>query len=540
MRWYSTNDLFFLHRYIISLGSAIHSTYGTFFFHNQQYVDACKQYERHLEYGSSLDSSARRSGKSEIRSCSIPILLALRHPDIAIFFFSVEKHLAQKHVRRVVQELERNTILKQLHPDKLWQNPREDAKLHGTPWSVSDGACIKGRTLNRSIQTFEAHALFGGGPIGSGPDVIVADDIERSDKVNTPENIQDLDDAFSAAISLLTPAVIRKPILVISNTRFSESGLIQRISDRYRSVNPDKVREIPAEDLSDDAPEPREGPLGGHVNYPYTPEILQAKYDESESKGEYALQYALSYSAASDRKLDENFIQFYHEHPAKIAHDMNCIVCIDASRGITDPTAIWVWGINPAGKYFLLDLVVRKMDPTHLKFHETIFQVISKWENLSNGVSQLRVEDTSTSTWAELIKKELSSRGSYLNVIKVKVHLRQSTGRFKSTKLDRIYSAWNPMLSSGKVFFPLPSSKGGHGIICLNEKDIPFDSVDYFLSVEFRPFPRVKHDDCLDAGGMIADEKTNEEFPLPIPFDKRIKSRYYPRVADASWMSSAG
>lgn len=537
MRWYSTNDLFFLHRYVLSLGSAIHSTYGTFLYHHQLYVDACKQYERQLAYGSSLDCSSRRSGKSEIRSTALPIMLALRHPDIAIFYFSVEKALAQKHLRRVMNELQGNSLLKQLHSDKLSENPREENKTLGLPWSMTEGLCIKGRTLNRSIQTFEAHALFGGGPVGTGPDCIIFDDCERSDKVATKEAVEALDGAFSEAVSLLTPVVLRVPLIIVSNTRFSEIGLIERLKQKYESVNPDKVRCYAAENLDEEG----DGPLGGLVQYPYTKEYLDQKYEEQEIKGEYALQFALDYRAASDRRLPEEMINYYDEAPNKIALDMNVIIGIDASRGLQDPTAIWVWGIDRYGKKFWLDGMARKMDPAKPLFWEAVFNIVEKWTNLSRGVFQVRVEDTVNSSWSELVKRELHSRGCYVNVIKVKAKARQLTGKFKNTKMDRIYTFWVPMLSRGEVWFPRPESDGGKGIKCLNDRgDAYFDLVKYFQTVELHPFPRCKHDDLLDAGGMINDEETNEEFPIPIPVDLRRQGNYARIPYPTSFMSAGG
>lgn len=537
MRFYSMNDLFFLHRYVLQLGGAIHSTYGTFLYHDQLYVDACKQYERHITYGSSLDCSSRRSGKSEIRSCTLPIYLALKYPDIAIFFFSVQKDLAQKHLRRVAQELQGNMLLKQLHPDKLWQNPQEETREARIPWSIGDGLCIKGRTLNRSIQTFEAHAMFQGGPVGTGPDCIVFDDCERSDKVATAEAIEDLDSAFSEAVSLLTPVVIPVPIIIISNTRFAEAGLIQRIKDKYEAINPDKVRCYPAEDLSQEG----DGPLGGKVNYPYTAKYLRDKYEEQPDKSEYALQYALDYRAANDRKLPAEMIQYYTDPPNTIGREMNVIIGIDPSRGVKDPTAIWVWGIDRYGKKFWLDGFIGKMDPAKPKFWDTVFNICSKWQNLSKGVFQVRVDESPSSSWTEMVQRELSARGLYLNCIRVKARTVSHTrGKFKNLKMEKNYTEWVPMLMKGEVWFPLPSSKGGSGIWC--DKDDSgnnrHDIVDYFLNIEFLPFPSCRHDDALDAGGMINNEDINAEFPIPIPGMLNSFGRAKKFVAGASWMSA--
>lgn len=547
IRWYCTNDLYYLHRYGTTLGKAVHSTYGTYLYHHQLYVDACRQYERQLGYGSSLDCSSRRSGKSEIRSTTIPIFLILNNPDIAIFIFSVQKDLAQRHLRRLMGELERNKFLMHVFDDILWTDPRKMAKEEGLVWSVSDGICVKGRSLNRSIQTVEVHALFGGGPIGTGPDVIIADDIERRDRIGTEAAIEELDTAFSEAVTLLTPVVLKQPILVVSNTRFSPNGLVQRLKDRYLDVNPDKVRQYAAELMPDEWPEdmpeiPEEeiGPLGGKIQYPYTKEFLQFKYDESEDKAEYALQYALTYKH-KDKDLDLKLVQWYDHEPTKNSREMNSYICIDPSRGVHDPTAIWVWGLTHDKRKVCLDLSARRTDVTTKEFHDLIFNMVSKWTNLSNQLCEVRVEDTPSSTWSELVERELRTRGSYVPVVKVRVNIRQMSGKFKSGKNDRIYSRWNPMLSRGEVWLPKPLSTGGRGIMEFDDKGKYRCLVDYFINVEANPFPNGKFDDLLDAGGMIEDEKTNQDRPLQYPSDPNMRydSTAVTRLTRGySWMSA--
>jgi len=546
IRWYCTNDLYYLHRYGTTLGKAVHSTYGSYLYHNQIYVDACRQYERQLGYGSSLDCSSRRSGKSEIRSTTIPIFLILNNPDIAIFIFSVQKDLAQRHLRRLMGELERNKFLLHVFDDVLWTDPRKMAKEEGLVWSVSDGICVKGRKLNRSIQTVEVHALFGGGPIGTGPDVIIADDIERRDRVGTEAAINELDTAFSEAVTLLTPVVLKQPILVVSNTRFSPNGLVQRLYDRYKEANEDKVRMYAAELMPEEWPENTEdpaddqlGPMGGLIQYPYTKEFLDFKWEESEDKAEYALQYALTYQQLG-KTINLDMAQWYDHEPKRDAKQMHTYVCIDPSRGVHDPTAIFVWGLTADKRRFWLDASAKKMDPTTKEFHDHIFNIVSKWANLSAQLIEVRVEDTPSSTWSELIERELRSRGSWVPVVKARVNIRQVTGKFKSGKNDRIYSRWSPMLSRGEIWMPKPVSKGGRGIMEMDDKGRYRDVVDYFIDTEASKFPNGKHDDLLDAGGMIEDEKVNQDRPLQYPADPNMRYDYESvRVSRGySWMSA--
>lgn len=547
VRWYAKNDLFYLANYVSTFGSVAHSTYGTPFFDHQLYVDACRLYEEQIILGRSIDSSCRRSGKSEIRTCIIPIHMMINYPNIAMVIFSVQKDLAQKHLIRIMGELERNKKFPLLFPEIFWSDPRNEAAHNGVSWSKSDGLVIKGRNMNRSTPTMEVAAFFGGGPVGSGYDAIFFDDIENSARVATPESIEGLDEAYSSAISLLTPVVLPSPLVVVSNTRFSEVGLVQRIHNRYSEMNPKMVRSVPGEDLEDLTDFSEDfytgvGPLGKRAVYPNTPDGLAIRYEEHQNKSEYILQYGLSYKAEHDRALKKEKILFYDEPPRDLAKNMVTYLCIDASRGAVDPSCLWVWGLTHDKRKFWLDAIVKKMDPATPEFHQAVFMLATMWNGLSKYMAEIRVEDTANSTWTELIGRELSSRGCYIPVVKVKVFNRGGRRKFSSGKMDRIYDHWSPMLHRGEVWFPRPMSEGGRGIP-MEDKGQITDLIQRFFSVEFDNFPRSKHDDMLDAGGMIQDEKANEQFPLQypgIPDNLRDKSLYrtiYSR-AESSWMSA--
>jgi len=548
VRWYTKNDLYYLARYVTTFGSVPHSTYGTPFLEHQIYVDACRQYEEQIALGTSLDHSCRRSGKSELRSCVIPIHMMINHPNIAMVIFSVQKDLAQKHLVRIMNELEKNKRLQILFPEIFWSDPRNEAAHNGVSWSKTDGLVIRGRTMNRSTPTIEVAAMFGGGPVGSGYDAIFFDDIENSARVATAESIEDLDAAYSTAISLLTPVVLPSPLIVVSNTKFSEIGLVQRIHDRYKAKNPRMVRGVPGEDLEDvtdftDEFYTGEGPLGKRAVYPNTPDGLALRYEEYPNKIEYILQYGLSYRSEHDRALRRDKILYYEETSRELAKDMVTYLCIDASRGAVDPTCMWVWGLAHDKRKFWLDAVVKKLDPATQEFHDNVFRLATMWNGLSKYMAEIRVEDTASSTWTELIERELRSRGCYIPVVKVKVFNRGGARKFSSGKMDRIYDHWSPMLNRNEVWFPKPAAEGGKGIM-QEEDGKNTDLVQRFFSVEFDNFPRSKHDDMLDAGGMIEDEKINESRPLQYPgppANLRNRSGYRtinPYGGGSTWMSA--
>lgn len=535
-RWYAKNDLFYLLNFIATDGSVIHSQTGKPFHFHEYYLQMCRNWERQRELSGGVDFSARGSAKSTVRTKLGSIQLLLTYPDIAIFIFSATLKLGQKHLRLIMDELTQNKVLIHLFEDVLWQDPIQAVKDGKTLWSVDSGIRVK-RTMIRSVNTVEVHAAMGtGGPVGTRPDVVIADDIEHGANVNSPENIAKLKESFSQMVSLLTPVAVPKALLFITNTRFNQGGLVEDKMQEYLIKNPEKVRGVPAEDLN----QPGDGPLGGTALYPFTTDVLWQKYEESRVKSEYALQFALDYSAAEDARLGEENIQWYDEDRAVMGKGKTAYICIDASRGVHDPTAIWVWGLGSDKRYYWLDAVCRKMDPSKPYFHDEIFVMVQKWSNLSDRVVEVRVEQMGGSVWADLIRKELQARGCAVPVVACTSHPMR-TGNFSTGKAERIFQRWSPMLSAGLVCFPLAKSKNGAGILSADENGVQRCLVDYFLNVELKVFPRSKFDDMMDAGALIHDDKANKERPLQWPLSDKQKDKYKrirgfgPRF---SWMSA--
>lgn len=523
MRWYGKNSLYFLLRYILTLGtSAIHSEFGTPLYDHQVYIDFCAATEYHLKAGKGVASAARGLSKSEIRSCALPIQVLLNHPDAAIAIYSVEKSYGQKHMDRMKAELEKNELLKRLYPDELSLDPVRDSKDGGARWS-NDGIIIKGRKMNRSVPSVEVNTFYGFGEIGSRYDLILLDDIETERHASTPRGVADIEQSFSAASSLLTPVALRPPAILIQNTRFSEISLVHRKAAEYKARDPKLVFEVPAEIVE---PEHEwcekyvydhslRGPMGGKVCWPFTEEILQQQWENKPVKREYARQFALTFKSMEDNALREEKINFFTETSEEMASRCNTYICIDPSLGVTDPMAAVVWGIPFDNRRVLLDGFAKKINPSEQRFFDEIFMLVAKWEKFSQGVVQVRIEAVGPAPWAELTRAELRKRGSLVPVVKVLASQRQMDGKYVTKKSDRNWSRWSPMLNRGAVWMPLPQSKGGRGI--------PFDMdgsgsyqcfIDHFLAMELRTFPACITDNILDAGGLIEDTRTNAESPL--------------------------
>lgn len=536
MREYCKNDLFYLLNFVLSDGNQVHSQTKKLFHYHEFFLKLCRDTEYHASVGGGLDCSARGSGKSTVRSKAWPIQMILKYPDISIMIFSTLKKLAEKHLGLIKEELESNELLKYLFPDILWMDAKIETQKQGLLWSRDEGLTVKRKSPRRNC-TVEVHAMSGGGPIGSRPDVVIADDIESSADVSSPENIEKLKAAFSEAVTLLTPVAVEQAILMMSNTRFSEAGLVEERRQRFLSEDPRRVREYPGENLKKKG----DGPLGGTAEYPFTEKVLWDKWNETLIKDEYGLQIALDYTAASIKSFSEDQINWHDLHRTDIGLRCVTYICIDASRGMIDPTAIWVWGIDHNNNKFWLDGLVKKMDPAKPSFYNEIERIVNRWKTLSQRVVQIRVDQLGNQPWAELIASELSKRGIWdVPVVGCTSKAKEKNSLFGNGKNDRIYHYWTPMLSRKEIHFPIPKSRGGKGIPYTDEKDQTNCLVDYFLNVEYNKFPRGAHDDLLDAAGLICDDKVNKETPIQIGMDLNRKPRSrFPNSAltGTSWKS---
>lgn len=532
MRWYGRNDLFFLINYIGSDGKKIHSEYRTRLLFHEVYLALARRTQYQIENSlSSFDGSARRFSKSTFRTKWGSILMALNNPDISIGIFSVERQYAKKHMNTIKEELETNKLLKILYSDVIWDDPREAAKQGQCIWSADEGLRLK-RTIVRPNQTFEHGAFYGKTPTGSGYDVIHFDDCEDDSVVSSQDSISKLHESYAAAVALATPTVVPKQIIFTTNTFYHPEGIAKKKYDEYKQMGQEYYSVYPGEDLS----KPGDGPLGGTPQYPFTKDLLDFWYKEAGDRTKYAIQYCCDFSAGEDRTMKESHIQWYDEDRWKLAREMNTVVCIDASRGIYDPMGIWVWGLARDKRNYWIDGMRKKLDPASPRFHDEVFNIVSKASNLSMRLIEVRVEQLPNQTWADLISSELRKRGCFVKVTPCKGKI-INRGRFNSAKLEREWERWAPRLQNGELVFPRPTSKKGQGIMTTDEKDEPFDLVDYFLEYEFRMFPRSKHDDLLDAGALLWEPDVPTP-PFPTFTQKKRSTAWELASSRSSWMSA--
>ena len=479
---------------------------------------------------------------STIRTKSFSIQQILKHPDLAICIFSFTKDAAKKHFTTIMEELSRNKLLYALFPEVLYENPLEAAMNSETTWSKTDGLTVK-RNIIRAQPTLSYRPYVGGTPTGGRFDILHVDDAEDDKVVSSKIFLEKLHSTYDATIPVLTPVALQVPVLFVTNTVYAENGLVKRLINRMKADGEDPRKCIcyKAEDLTKDG----DGPLGGEPLYPYTAKILKKFYDEPREKEMYGLQFLGDPIVTSQRTLSRDWLKSYPGDPQDWGRNKSIYICIDPSKGVEDPMAIWVWALGEDKKFSWVDGSLKKLDPAHRAFWDEIYLIARSWSDLGRLV-EIRMEQYGQATYVEQLDAEMKKRGFYVPIVKVQNIKNQWSQKLSawSGKYDRIYSRWAPPCQRGEVLIPTPVADGGPGMIRQDEKGKSIDLVEEFLYKEWLKFPKPISDNMLDAGSLIwenegKDSKGNKiRRELQFPSVQRGKTKSRRRYSGTSFMSA--
>ena len=512
MRLYSKHDIYFLMNYLLSDGKKLHNEMGNPLYRHEVYFKYCRRTQYQLDHFlSTADSSARSFSKSNVRTKATAIQMMVKYPNASQAIVSSERQLAQRQFRSILEEIEGNKLLRIVHDDVFFMDARDAAKNgEGSVFSVADGIRVK-RTMPRMNQTLEHHSFFMSAPVGSRFDILYLEDIESEKLVQNKEMLDKLHESLASFGPLVTPVAMPQSIVVMNNTMYSNNGVAVKKYKEMEAKGPEYAFMYPAEmgSLLNGKFFPEEDgpcPGGGVAMYPFTDKSLWTIFEASNAnKGKYYSQMLGDLTSGEDATMKREWVSFVNESPEKMAQKSNAYVCIDGSRGLEDPTGCFVWAVGPDKRHKWVGGFRKKMDPAGSLFHDTIFNTVMKYDNLCERVVEIRVEQLPNQTWADLIRSELQSRGCYLPVVACRVKSEARNERFKPATMKRIFPLSAPQLQTGKIVFPTGKKSGGVGIPAFDDKNNPFCLVDYFLDNEYDMFPASRHDDLLDAGGLMWD-----------------------------------
>lgn len=182
---------------------------------------------------------------------------------------------------------------------------------------------------------------------------------------------------------------------------------------------------------------------------------------------------------------------------------MNVYIIVDAAGGedtnkkkkkTSDRTAMAVVGLAPDNNYYLLDLVIDRLNATERI--DTLFILHRKWNDLCGKPPKVGYEKYGLMTDTHYAKKRMDEEGYRFQLIEL-------GGRMaKEERIRRMI----PDLQKGRWYFP-------DSLLYTDSEERTLDMVKELLQSEMAVFPRARYDDGLDAVTRIYDAEMGSIFP---------------------------
>lgn len=404
--------------------------------------------------------------------------------------FSHTRPIAKAFLRQIKNELERNTLLRELFPDVVWAAPEKQSPR----WSEDTGIVVK-RQSNPKEATLEAWGLVDGQPTSKHFQVLIWDDVVTRESVTNTDMIKKTTEAWELSLNLgdMEP---RKRMI---GTRYSFADTYREVMQRQAMV----PRLYPATE---------DGTLTGK------PVLLSPKqFDQKKREmGPYTASAQLLQNPIADSKQTfkrEWFDNRYFGIPSW--EPMNRVLLCDpasSKKKSSDYTTMAVIGRAEDGNTYLLDgirdrLSLAERADWYLRLHR-------KWKPQRAGYEQYGLQAD-----IEYIRERQS---------KITYHFEIDELGGKLSKEDRV-GRLIPVCSEGHFWIPDTLYK-------TDTQGRTYDFVAVMIEEEALTWPVPVHDDILDVIARVFDI---EDFPFPLGGDEAQEERserYRPRKS-TSWMS---
>lgn len=433
-----------------------------------------RTYDVQDRHNMTLDLWAREHWKSTILSYSLPIWKTINNPESRNVFFSYNKTLATKLVRRVKLTMEQNELLKKCWPDIFYENPKKES----SKWSERDGCTVKRKGIYPEA-TFEGYGLVDLMPTGGHYTLRDYDDIVDPQTVINVENINKAEHAFRMSDNLGE----RGGIKYVVGTRYKYNDPYSRLILNGKWL----VRTYPAE-VDDEGKAKFKG-----IPVFMTRTELDNKFDE---QGEYIYFCQMLQSPRVGSKY--NFKESYKKTYKKLPNGhLNYYIVVDSAkrkrfeskRDRSDYTVMWAFAVDSLRNWYMLDGVRDKLD------------LQQKWDALRKlsqdwAIATIGYEQYANMTDAEFMAIQQKEEGLFLEIIELK-------GLSQDERIPELV----PYYKKGKVLWP------EDGIMYENVEGEVINLVDVFFNEEFFDWPSCSHDDMLSAHAWMLSPLLNVVFP---------------------------
>jgi len=449
MRFMARKDLFFLLTQVCGRKDLIHP----FMF------DRCREVQKNPN--SFIDLWAREHGKTSIISFGLTIQNILNDPNITVGIFSFKFGAASALLKWIRHELGTNELLKELFPEILYENPKQQAPA----WSESS-LTVK-RTTNRKECTVEANGLIDALPTGKHYDILLYDDIVNERSITTDEQIKKTMETFELSLSLGALGGQKRIVGTHYGYNDAYTTIIERevaIPRIYTAIRPDGT------------------PIF------FTEEYLAEK-KRNLSPYIYSCQYLLDPKATSTIGFK---LEWIRKFPNRRHKHLNKYIFVDPASSKTkrgDYTSMIVVGIGSDDNFYVLDMVRDKLSLTEKA--EILMKLHRKYRPI-----RVYYEKYGMMGDIEHIKY-VQGRDEY------RFPITELGGKLK--KEDRIQRLI-PLFKSERVWLPDKCMR-------TNIEGVEEDLTEIFIS-EYMKFPFAPHDDMLDALSRIQDKDVSINKPV--------------------------
>lgn len=466
-----------------------------------------------FESDDSIDKSAREHGKSTWRHTRL-FQEIFRDPNLTAGIFSEDLKKAIKHLIRWKIEAETNEVLKTAWDEVLYQDPRNE----GAFWSVDQGCSVK-RTIVSVTPTVSAHTFMKGLPVGARFSIMLLDDVETHESVESEDMRAKAKDRFKHALNLAGRGCRKW----IPGTHHHPDGLLaQLIDDGWASHC------FPAEDVTKPAPDiaalydefggvrPDSGakiPLGvrdvklsGMPVYLHPLECAIKRFEQGDDVYEtqnmgnplsgQTHRFAPEW-VAEELRIDADLMEWSRGHYGYILSD--------PSKGLGDPSVGLVIAAGADRTLTVVDGFMKKAAPE--EWANQMYMLTVNWSNVM-PVRHIRIEVFGQATWDHVLRSFFKDRHYAGPPI-------YGTGTYRApgplgTKLMRAWLRLQPLFKEGRLRLP-------RQLLVTDERGKMFDLVDYFIKFEYAKFPLPRTDNILDTLALLGEPEEKVpaiEYPM--------------------------
>lgn len=493
MRSLCLGDLFFLLIYVLKC----------------HFADIDLVFERCREFQADpdgyVDLWSREHFKSTVITFAGTIQEILRNPEITIAIFSVTRPLAKQFLLQIKREFERNSLLKLLFPDVLWENPDKDAPK----WSEDGGLIVK-RSGNPKEATLEAWGLADDSqPTSKHYDMKVYDDVVTEKSVTNPEMIEGATNGVRLSMNLGKT----DPVTGENITKDRFVGTRWDMNDSYAAIIESGIA---IERRRPGAYEDEEGRVRSCGFW--SDKTVEEKRRQF---GEYifACQILLDPKAASKQKFKEEWLKFWD---AENISNLNLYLIIDPAgskkQKDADFTVFNLFGVDALGNRMIVKLIRDKLNLVERT--EKLFSLVREFPN----IRQVGYEQIGMQSDIEHIEYRMKQENFRFSIIPLGAKGRQrkqgdKTIGGKVSKEDAIASLVAPF-SDGRIWLP-------YNCFYTDYTGNTRDMVRVFINEEYLIwYPGAQcHDDMLDTMHMMFHNDLNIRLPSFMDRKKKTKVR---------------